>query len=114
MINSTVPVYADKWWFCSGGAETGGTLRPLCSFTVPSFEDRSYRITSLTFSPEGEEVLVSYSSDHLYLFSVKVKTNHVSKQCYAEFKKSETDIVLLLFAYLIAYIIVFVTSCRNF
>ncbi|PNF30579.1 hypothetical protein B7P43_G09918 [Cryptotermes secundus] len=55
----------------SGGAETGGTLRPLCSFTVPSFEDRSYRITSLTFSPEGEEVLVSYSSDHLYLFSVK-------------------------------------------
>ncbi|KAJ9594700.1 hypothetical protein L9F63_014034, partial [Diploptera punctata] len=55
----------------SGGAESGGTLRPLCSFSVPSFEDRSYRITSLTFSPEGEEILVSYSSDHLYLFSVK-------------------------------------------
>jgi hypothetical protein len=61
----------------SGGAEAGGTLRPLCSFTVPSFEDRSYRITSLTFSPEGEEILVSYSSDHLYLFSVKVI--HVSR-----------------------------------
>lgn len=55
----------------SGAAEAGGALRPLCSFTVPSFEDRTYRITSLTFSPEGEEVLVSYSSDHLYLFSVK-------------------------------------------
>jgi hypothetical protein len=96
MINSMVPVYADIWWFCSGGAETGGTLRPLCSFTVPSFEDRSYRITSLTFSPEGEEVLVSYSSDHLYLFSVKVRTNHVNKQfnakCYVELKKSETDL----------------------
>lgn len=64
----------------SGGAESGGTLRPLCSFTVPSFEDRSYRITSLTFSPEGEEILVSYSSDHLYLFSVK---DHSSVQLKA-------------------------------
>ncbi|PSN36356.1 hypothetical protein C0J52_19730 [Blattella germanica] len=53
------------------GTKASGTLRPLCSFTVPSFEDRSYRITSLTFSPEGEEILVSYSSDHLYLFCVK-------------------------------------------
>ncbi|XP_069698085.1 DDB1- and CUL4-associated factor 6-like [Periplaneta americana] len=64
----------------SGGALAGGTLRPLCSFTVPSFEDRSYRITSLTFSPEGEEILVSYSSDHLYLFSVK---DHSSTQLKA-------------------------------
>jgi hypothetical protein len=87
--------FQDIWWFCSGGAETGGTLRPLCSFTVPSFEDRSYRITSLTFSPEGEDVLVSYSSDHLYLFSVKVRTSYVGKQlkCYVEFKKSQTDII---------------------
>lgn len=66
-------------WFCSGAADAGGALRPLCSFTVPSFEDRSYRITSLSFSPEGEEVLVSYSSDHLYLFSVKVRIDHVNK-----------------------------------
>ncbi|XP_067008493.1 DDB1- and CUL4-associated factor 6 isoform X2 [Anabrus simplex] len=55
----------------SGGIDTGAAMRPLCSFTVPNFEKRSYRITSLCFSPEGEEILVSYSSDHLYLFSVK-------------------------------------------
>nr|CAD7196113.1 unnamed protein product [Timema douglasi] len=55
----------------SGGSESTRALRPLCSFTVPQFEDRSYRITSLCFSPDGEDILVSYSSDHLYLFSVK-------------------------------------------
>lgn len=47
-------------------------VRPLCSFTVPEFEGSSYRITSLSYSPDGQDVLVSYSSDHLYLFSIKV------------------------------------------
>lgn len=46
-------------------------MRPLCSFTVPEFEGSSYRITSLSYSPDGQDVLVSYSSDHLYLFSIK-------------------------------------------
>ncbi|XP_070158907.1 DDB1- and CUL4-associated factor 6 isoform X1 [Polyergus mexicanus] len=46
-------------------------VRPLCSFTVPEFEGSSYRITSLSYSPDGQDVLVSYSSDHLYLFSIK-------------------------------------------
>lgn len=47
-------------------------VRSLNSFTVPEFEGGSYRITSLSYSPDGQDVLVSYSSDHLYLFSVKV------------------------------------------
>ncbi|XP_049786916.1 DDB1- and CUL4-associated factor 6-like isoform X1 [Schistocerca cancellata] len=55
----------------SGWTDTGSSLRPLCSFTVPGLENRSFRITSLCFSPAGEDVLVSYSSDHLYLFCVK-------------------------------------------
>ncbi|GLH15811.1 WD repeat-containing protein 82 [Gryllus bimaculatus] len=55
----------------TGGPDSGPAMRPMCSFTVPSFGDRSYRITSLCFSPEGDELLVSYSSDHLYLFNVK-------------------------------------------
>ncbi|XP_029177893.1 DDB1- and CUL4-associated factor 6-like isoform X2 [Nylanderia fulva] len=46
-------------------------VRSLNSFTVPEFEGSSYRITSLSYSPDGQDVLVSYSSDHLYLFSVK-------------------------------------------
>lgn len=44
---------------------------PLTSFTVPELEERTYRITSLSYSPDGQEMLVSYSSDHLYLFRVR-------------------------------------------
>ncbi|XP_020293047.1 DDB1- and CUL4-associated factor 6-like [Pseudomyrmex gracilis] len=55
----------------TGWTDGGNSARPLCSFTVPEFEGNSYRITSLSYSPDGQDVLVSYSSDHLYLFSVK-------------------------------------------
>ncbi|XP_012217547.1 DDB1- and CUL4-associated factor 6 isoform X2 [Linepithema humile] len=55
----------------TGWTDVGGAVRPLCSFTVPEFEGNSYRITSLSYSPDGQDVLVSYSSDHLYLFSIK-------------------------------------------
>ncbi|XP_054274371.1 DDB1- and CUL4-associated factor 6-like isoform X1 [Macrosteles quadrilineatus] len=55
----------------SSGRAGGRSPRPFVSFTAPGMEDRSYRITSLGFSPQGEDVLVSYSSEHLYLFSIK-------------------------------------------
>ncbi|KAF4523573.1 hypothetical protein B566_EDAN014884 [Ephemera danica] len=55
----------------SGGATQEESLRPLCSFCAPELDNISYRITSLKFSPEGDDVLVSYSSDYLYLFSIK-------------------------------------------
>ncbi|XP_032665670.1 DDB1- and CUL4-associated factor 6-like isoform X2 [Odontomachus brunneus] len=55
----------------TGWIDAGSSVRPLCSFTVPEFEGNSYRITSLSYSPDGQDVLVSYSSDHLYLFSIK-------------------------------------------
>ncbi|KAF5278530.1 hypothetical protein FQR65_LT15656 [Abscondita terminalis] len=48
------------------------TAKPFCSFVAPDLDDRPYRITSLSYSLDGEDVLVSYSSDHLYLFGVKV------------------------------------------
>ncbi|XP_034245407.1 DDB1- and CUL4-associated factor 6-like isoform X2 [Thrips palmi] len=60
-----------------GTKSTGMNMKqaePLCAFTVPTFK-RAYRITSLCFSPEGEEILVSYSSDDLYLFSLRGKGN---------------------------------------
>lgn len=59
--------YAQKGFTTSGRGP-----RPFIAFTAPGMEDRSYRITSLGFSPQGEDVLVSYSSEHLYLFSIKV------------------------------------------
>lgn len=40
---------------------------PVKAFTIPSYEKR---VTSVTFSEDESELLVSYSSDHLYLFNV--------------------------------------------
>uniref|UniRef100_A0A1B6DJ89 WD repeat-containing protein 55 homolog n=3 Tax=Clastoptera arizonana TaxID=38151 RepID=A0A1B6DJ89_9HEMI len=59
----------------SGYTEPNNGPKPLIAFTAPGMEDRSYRITSLGFSPEGEDVLVSYSSEHLYLFNIKDHMN---------------------------------------
>ncbi|KAG8244269.1 DDB1- and CUL4-associated factor 6 [Homalodisca vitripennis] len=56
----------------SGFLTSGRRPRPFVAFTPPLMEDRSYRITSLAFSPQGEDVLVSYSSEQLYMFSIKV------------------------------------------
>ncbi|KAI4502217.1 hypothetical protein M0802_002899 [Mischocyttarus mexicanus] len=64
----------------TGWTDSSGSVRPLCSFTVPEFDGNSYRITSLSYSPDGQDVLVSYSSDHLYLFSMKDQSNvHLRK-----------------------------------
>ncbi|EAA04950.6 AGAP000981-PA [Anopheles gambiae str. PEST] len=39
-------------------------------FTIPAFEDRTYRVTSLEYDRCEQQLLVNYSSDHLYLFDV--------------------------------------------
>lgn len=45
--------------------------QPFCKFVAPHFEnDRHYRITSLSYSRDAQDMLVSYSSDYLYLFNV--------------------------------------------
>ena len=46
--------------------------KPVDVFVGGGLEGTSHRITSLSFSPEGHEILVSYSSEHLYLFDLKV------------------------------------------
>ncbi|XP_055616368.1 DDB1- and CUL4-associated factor 6-like isoform X2 [Toxorhynchites rutilus septentrionalis] len=43
---------------------------PVKVFTNPSGEKRSFRVTSLAYSHDESELLVNYSSDHLYLFDV--------------------------------------------
>lgn len=43
---------------------------PVKAFSIPSYEKRPFRVTSVTFSEDECELLVSYSSDHLYLFNV--------------------------------------------
>jgi len=54
----------------------GGSLSEglLTQFTEPSLGDRCHRITSVAYSYDSTEVLVSYSSQHIYLFGLKVTT----------------------------------------
>ncbi|KAG8036412.1 hypothetical protein G9C98_003734 [Cotesia typhae] len=63
---------------------------PVSVFTVPEFEGHAYRITSLCYSPDGNDVLVSYSSDHIYLFSAKHQGSVcLKKDCLSEKSKNK-------------------------
>jgi len=46
--------------------------KPFLTFSAEDLEDRSYRITSLCYSSNGQDMLVSYSCGHLYLFELSV------------------------------------------
>ncbi|GAB0099955.1 DDB1- and CUL4-associated factor 6 [Sergentomyia squamirostris] len=52
--------------FSSGEQNT----QPVKAFTIPSLEKRPFRVTSVSYSSDGGQLLVSYSSDHLYLFDI--------------------------------------------
>ncbi|XP_014207822.1 DDB1- and CUL4-associated factor 6 isoform X1 [Copidosoma floridanum] len=72
----------------TGWTDHGTSAKSLCSFTVPEFEGNSYRITSLSYSPDGQDVLVSYSSEQLYLFGTKERrSNQLTKKIITENKK---------------------------
>lgn len=49
---------------------TNNNTVPVKTFTIPSYEKRPFRVTSIKYSSDESELLVSYSSDHLYLFDV--------------------------------------------
>lgn len=40
------------------------------SYNIPSTEKRAFRVTSINYSSDENELLVSYSSDHLYIFDL--------------------------------------------
>lgn len=65
--DSTVRIYDRRMLGGSGG----DNAKPLMTYIAPGMEGRSFRITSLSFSPRGEDILVSYSSEHLYLFGIQ-------------------------------------------
>lgn len=68
--DSTVRIYDRR--FLSTQAGDHLAAKPFCSFFAPHFgEVRPYRITSLTYSPDGHDMLVSYSSEYLYLFNIQ-------------------------------------------
>ncbi|KAM7348906.1 DDB1- and CUL4-associated factor 6-like [Cochliomyia hominivorax] len=45
--------------------------RPVKAYPIPLPSSRQYRITCIRYSPEETELLVSYSSEYLYLFDLK-------------------------------------------
>lgn len=57
------------------GMTEGSGVDAVCTFTVPEFEGSSLRMTSLTYSPDGQDILASYCSDHIYLFNIKDQGN---------------------------------------
>uniref|UniRef100_A0A8C6VXZ7 DDB1 and CUL4 associated factor 6 n=1 Tax=Nothobranchius furzeri TaxID=105023 RepID=A0A8C6VXZ7_NOTFU len=54
------------------GNYTGRGTTGMCGRFVPThLSNKSCRVTSLCYSEDGQEVLVSYSSDYIYLFNPK-------------------------------------------
>ncbi|XP_046445011.1 DDB1- and CUL4-associated factor 6-like [Daphnia pulex] len=47
------------------------------SMRVPSLSSHSYRTTSVQFSPEGDQVLASFSGEGVYLFDVKDPSSYL-------------------------------------
>nr|XP_023015417.1 DDB1- and CUL4-associated factor 6-like [Leptinotarsa decemlineata] len=70
--DSTVRIYDRRFL----GTQPGDHFKaqPFCAFLPPHFGTNPHsRITSLNFSGNGEDMLVSYSSEYLYLFTVQDK-----------------------------------------
>jgi len=55
------------------------------AFTVPSLSHRTYRITSLAYSPDGRDVLASYSNEDIYLFSLHNNPYFCTDNCANDF-----------------------------
>lgn len=55
---------------------------PVKAFTIPSYEKRPFRVTSVNFSQDESELLVSYSSEHLYLFNINKEVRSQASSTY--------------------------------
>ncbi|XP_075709649.1 DDB1- and CUL4-associated factor 6 isoform X2 [Rhinoderma darwinii] len=68
--DSSVRIY-DRRMLGTGNYSNRGTMGMCVRFVPPHLANKSCRVTSLCYSEDGEEVLVSYSSDYVYLFNPK-------------------------------------------
>ncbi|XP_062611161.1 DDB1- and CUL4-associated factor 6-like [Saccostrea cucullata] len=87
----------------SGSHSSKGVTGMICKFMAPTLSNRPHRITSLAYSPNGDDILVSYSSEYIYLFGSRdyktkklqapaeffKKTKHKSDQIPKKFKSSD-------------------------
>ncbi|XP_031625414.1 DDB1- and CUL4-associated factor 6-like [Contarinia nasturtii] len=73
-----------------GSASDRHTI-PVKAFTIPSYEKRPFRVTSVNFSQDECELLVSYSSDHLYLFNIQKEGIDIRHSMVEKCKRSKTS-----------------------
>ncbi|XP_036891165.1 DDB1- and CUL4-associated factor 6 isoform X2 [Sturnira hondurensis] len=66
-----------------------GTAGMVARFLPPHLNNKSCRVTSLCYSEDGQEVLVSYSSDYIYLFDPKDDTARELRAPSAEERREE-------------------------
>lgn len=66
-----------------------GTTGLVARFVPPHLSNKSCRVTSLCYSEDGQEILVSYSSDYIYLFDPKDDTARELKAPSAEERREE-------------------------
>ncbi|XP_022915906.1 DDB1- and CUL4-associated factor 6-like isoform X2 [Onthophagus taurus] len=65
--DSTVRLY-DRRFLSTSNASS---IKPFSTIVATELEEKNYRITSLNYSADGHDMLVSYSCDHIYLFGLK-------------------------------------------
>ncbi|XP_047377451.1 DDB1- and CUL4-associated factor 6 isoform X7 [Sciurus carolinensis] len=66
-----------------------GTTGMAARFIPSHLNNKSCRVTSLCYSEDGQEILVSYSSDYIYLFDPKDDTARELKTPSAEERREE-------------------------
>ncbi|KAG8189042.1 hypothetical protein JTE90_025479 [Oedothorax gibbosus] len=91
--DSSVRIY-DRRMLCtqngSGASSSNGAEALMSCFTVPDFT-QNRRITSLCYSADGQEMLVSYSSDYIYLFDIKDDMNKKPRSLSVNGSSPEAD-----------------------
>lgn len=68
-----------------------GYSLPIKCFSIPSTEKRPFRVTSLSYNTTGDQLLVNYSSDHLYLFDATAQGLDVAKTFSVSFKEQPDE-----------------------
>lgn len=66
--DSTVRVFDRRALSSSSSNKMHGMF---CQFRPESLSERTCRVTSLSYSPDGSELLVSYCADYVYLFTLR-------------------------------------------
>lgn len=89
---SPLPLSPHFCFFSNIGNYAGrGTVGMVARFVPPHLNNKSCRVTSLCYSEDGQEILVSYSSDYIYLFDPKDDTARELKVPSAEERREEAS-----------------------